>query len=211
MNIFTYGTVYKTGRRLTSATVLGETLRHGLPISDYGLPVTPRTILGRAFFAGYSAITEYDANTAVRKIPYDQIGAANLVQSAGIEDLTSAGRALVTYITDIRAYYDNRVSNTSGGKRTRLQHERSDLLGEAGRALDLISRRIDKLRSDSVNAAEQQTTPKLPPDSGSGSSGGAGSGSGGGQSGGSAAASDFSKYLIPLGAGLAALFFLKGH
>jgi len=157
------------------------------------------------FFGAFSSTGVYDANAVFGVLPFSSASAAILLQAKNIEDVKAAIANLTKYEADVRKYYDDRVTRTSGGKRDRLRAERADLCNEANAALALLRSGLATLERD-VSSRETSKQPTFDPNTGkivvlpdgtiapqttSGSS--------------------LMKFAIPVAAGLAALFFLKGH
>ncbi len=188
--------------------------------------LTPHTILfgnspakgDRFRFGAYSSASSYDSVATVGPLPLSPEGAAALadVQALStVEALTGRISAIDAAIANLtlfesqtRAYYDTRVSRTSGGKRSRLRTERADLCNQALAEIALLkSARASAVRRSTAVAVSSQSdynpntgvalTPveketaiaqatANPP-------------------------SSLQALIIPVGAAVAALFFLKGH
>lgn len=175
--------------------------------------ITPRTIL----LGAYSASASYDSVTSVGALPLSPQEAAVLadVQSLNspaalasrISTIDVAIADLTLFEKQTRAYYDSRVSRTSGGKRDRLRAERADLCNQALAEIALLR----SARASAVRRATSLSTSKqsdFNPDTGAAltpvekqtmDAQAA------------ASAPSMSSLIIPVGAALAALFFLKGH
>ncbi len=175
--------------------------------------LTPRTNL----FGAYSSTANYDSVASIGPLPLSPEAATSMadVQSLNtvaaltsrISDIDSAIANLTLFEQQTRAYYDDRVNRTSGGKRSRLRGERADLCNQALAEIALLrSARASAVRratavataiqSDynpntgaALTPVEKEAIGKAAADSASGMSG----------------------LIIPAGAALAALFFLKGH
>lgn len=173
----------------------------------------------------YDPLRTYDFFTDRRPIPYDTFAVASIVQphmakeSMAASEVQSVINRLQTVIKaneafrkEVDDYYGMRVSRTSGGKRDRLRAERAALKAEADAANKMAAAAVSDLRSMPI--AEVKATLKTDPDfvvtEADPASGGvlykyaaptapAAAGPGGGMG-----------WLLPVGAGLAAFFMLKG-
>lgn len=174
--------------------------------------VTPCTIL----FGAYSNTVVYNSVASVGVLPLSPEAAAAL---ADVQSLTTSGEFkariaaidvaianLTLFERQTRAYYDARVSRTSGGKRDRLRAERADLCNQALDELALLrSARASAVRlTTAVVTAKQDdydpnTGKALTPAEKKAIADQ------------TALSPDMSALIIPVGAALAALFFLKGH
>ncbi len=189
--------------------------------------VTPRTILygnspargDRFRFGAYSTTYDYDSVGSVGGLPISPEAAAvmsdvnSLSSVAGVAERISAIDAAIATLTQFekqtRAYYDRRVNQTSGGKRDRLRSERSDLCNQALSEIALLrSARASAVRRASSLATASQSD--FNPDTGVAltpvekqavATQQAASGQG----------FNATSLILPVGAALAALFFLKGH
>jgi hypothetical protein len=167
--------------------------------------ITPNTIL----FGAYLSTKFYDANNDVGLLPLSPSDAARLIESGDVDAIRSSIAALTDYEAKVRSYYDARVSRTSGGKRDRLRSERAELTSAALEATTLLKSGLLTLerkiaaqataKQDDYNPAtgkpltvvekeiirETEATKQ--------------------------ASFNPNSLIIPVGAALAALFFLKGH
>lgn len=164
-----------------------------------------RTGISVPRLGAFSSTGTYDANSVFGTLPFSLAGAAILLQAKNIDDIKAAIFNLTKYESDVRKYYDDRVTRTSGGKRDRLRAERADLCNEANAALSLLRSGLATLER-AVSSREISKQPNFDPSTGKlvihdgkpdPQTTGADSG--------------MTKFIIPAVAGLAALFFLKGH
>lgn len=168
--------------------------------------LSPMTITLGAF----SSVNKYDADLVVGRLPLPPSDAAALVNSGDIATVRARIAELTKYEAEVRSYYDKRVSRTSGGKRDRMRNERRDLTGAANESLAILRsglQTLERAKTATVTAARPDFDPSTgktivtesstftPETSVTDSS------------------SEFkaSSLIIPVGAALAALYFLKGH
>lgn len=166
--------------------------------------LTASTIL----FGAYLSTKFYDANNDVGLLPLSPSDAASMVNGGDVTAIRAAIAALTDYEAKVRKYYDTRVSRTSGGKRDRLRAERADLTGAALESLTLLKsglltleRKIAAIatsKQDDYNPATGKPLTEVEKEVLKVND---------------AQASSFNptSLIIPVGAALAALFFLKGH
>lgn len=181
--------------------------------------MTPPTILcGRApYLLGsrtYDPTASYDSVASVGPLPLSPESAASMadVQSlTSVQALADRVSAIDTAIANLtlfekqtRAYYDNRVDRTSGGKRQRLRDERAALCDQANNEIAVLrSARASAVRLATAMASAKQddfnpaTGVALTPTEKAAAQ--------------AAAPSGLNSMILPIGAALAALFVLKGH
>ncbi len=181
--------------------------------------ITPKTILGgnRSRFGAYSPTYAYDSAGSIGDLPLSPEAATAMadVQSLNsvsgitsrISEIDSAIANLTLFESQVRAYYDGRVNRTSGGKRDRLRRERSDLCNQANAEIALLrSARASAVRRATAVATSTQddynpnTGKTLTPTEKEAVAAGK-----------MEPPSNMSSLLIPVGAAVAALFFLKGN
>lgn len=180
--------------------------------------LTPRTIL----FGAWSPTAVYDfINPQVNnggQLPYTPEQTASLADLSGLTTVSAVANRILeidiaistlkAYRGKVTSYYDMRVSRTSGGKQDRLRNERRDLYNVIDESLSLLtSARVGAATKKTAVAVASQddynpnTGKPLTPAEKEALA----------EKGGSEKPFDFSKLILPIGAGLAALFFLKGH
>ncbi len=104
--------------------------------------------ISRALLMGaYTPTYNYDYD-ATRKIPYTQASIAALIDQGNLKGLMAAVNDLTAYEAGARSYYDARVSRTSGGKRSRLKGERTDVCDEALAAIRLATAGINSVQAN---------------------------------------------------------------
>lgn len=169
--------------------------------------LTPRTVLG-----AYAATNTYDANTAVGLLPITPADAAALLETKNINAVKAKIAELTSYESAVRSYYDTRVARTSGGKRDRLRAERKDLTYAANDALSILksglltlerektSEAIAKQDDFNTSTGKPYTPEEIQLEIETGKRPASGK-----------KGFDPSAMIIPIGAALAALYFLKGH
>lgn len=179
--------------------------------------LTPRTVL----FGAYSATDVYSSDAVVGKFPYTVeyvsmlCDVTPLKTAAALNDriaaMDVAMAVLAKYEVDMNAYYTPRMRDTSGGKHDRLSAERG-VLGIQARdeRLRLVSARAtaSRLLSSVVVVTQDDFNPKTgvvltPVEKEIVVQQAAAKAA--------SASSGMSGLIIPIGAALAALFFLKGH
>ncbi len=165
--------------------------------------VTPRTLL-------FGALPHLDVFDDVGPYPVtpEQVASLSDVQSLNkVSDVESrilqiniALGLLNDYGAKADPYYRTRIDRTSGGKRDRLIGERAGILGLVHKDTVLLSAALSsaRIRATALVTATQAnydpTSGMLQPSVPAQASG-----------------SSSASLLIPVGAALAALFFLKGH
>ena len=195
--------------------------------------LTPRTLLFGAdpfatakniFTSGsasrlYSSTANYDAYATLGRLPYspeqtmllaDLRNVISPTEMAGrIEAINVAIASLVDYATKLTSYYGTRVSRTSGGKRDRLRAERAALRNQADAQVALLKAGLASAKTIGtamVTATQTDYNPETgrimtPVEKEVARQNQAAT----------QGASGMSSLILPIGAGLAALYFLKGH
>jgi len=166
--------------------------------------LTASTIL----FGAYLSTRFYDANNDVGLLPLAPSDAASMVSGGNISDIKTAIASLTDYEAKVRKYYDTRVSRTSGGKRDRLRAERADLTGAALESLTLLKSGLLTLerkavaavtaKQDDFNPATGKALTEVEKEVLK-------------ETQNQSSSFNATSLIIPVGAALAALFFLKGH
>lgn len=165
--------------------------------------LTPKTILFGAFMPDYA----YHVYAAYGKIPIMPSGVPALMATRNIASIKAMLSRLVQYEVNVRSFYDRELGNTnSPGKSDRIRIHRADITNPTLQSIAMIKSGLPELEAELVaeyNAKQTDFNPNTgknepgkpsKPDVSGGSDD-----------------FDFSKLILPIGAGLAALFFLKGH
>lgn len=164
--------------------------------------VSPKTIL----FGAYDMNHEYQAYAVFGRIPFMPAAAADLLLAKDLPSIKAALARSVKYEADVRAFYDHMLSTTnSPGKSDRIRNDRRDVTGPTIDAIGILRSGIATIEADKASAAiasqsdfnsntGRATTPEEKASNPQ-----------------STGASPISKLILPIGAALAALFFLKGH
>jgi hypothetical protein len=207
--IFTYGGNRKSG--LTPRTIL-----FGADPFATAKNIFTSSSASRAF----SSSAQYDVYSSVGPLPYSPEAALAL---ADVQSMTNAAAladrinainiaiaALTDYAEKVTAYYGTRVSRTSGGKRDRLRAERAAVRGQAEAEITLLKAGLasaKRIATAVVTSAQDDYNPEsgkllTPVEKEAVAAKAAASAS---------SSSGMNALIIPVGAALAALFFLKGN
>lgn len=178
--------------------------------------LTVRTFLFGAYRADYKAATgaEYEGILQVGQLPITPSGAADLINTKDIQAIDAKISELAIYDKAIQDYYDRRVRQGHGeGKTNRLKQERGDIRGVVAEVSQLLRSGAGTIEREKTSKAtstqydynrstgKPYTKEEIQLEVDAGKRPGPGQDS----------SFNATSLIIPVGAALAALFFLKGH
>jgi hypothetical protein len=177
--------------------------------------LTPTTIV----FGAYAPTSAYDSIASVGPLPLSPEAAAAMADvqtlasvaavNGRISQINVAIANLTAFEKQTRAYYDARVSRTSGGKRDRLRRERADLCNQALAEIALLKSAhasATRLATTLATVAQDDYNPATgvamtPAERAIAVQ----------QKAAAPATFNMNSLIIPAGAALAAIYFLKGN
>jgi len=169
---------------------------------------TRRSAISVPRLGAFDPTYEYQAYASYGRVPLMPSDAAALLSSKDIAAINTALAQSVQYESSVRAYYDHMLGTTnSPGKSDRIRANRRDVLEPVLTTIALLKSGVATLQANAVASSVSKQS-DYNPNTGKASTPEEES-SGGWKK--QSSDSGMAKFIIPAAAGLAALFFLKGH